>query len=420
MYKIEKENGEIIEINTLKELDSFYSEARKLLKPEGSRAGNGEGSLYFLQKEQKWEFAYYALGKRKKIKQTKKESKTEFMKRVNKIRYSLDTGTYIEKTQETVSTILDSYLEQKWKDGLLKPSSYKRNSDTLRELKEVCKDFVDIPIANVKVSMVEAAKEGLREYSNSSISKIWNLLYSAFKIAYSRRLIPFNIMDDYSLAKPKSTKTNKKIEALTAQEEQKLISILDNEESSSRYALLTKLQLKTGMRIGEVLALKTEDFDFEKDTIHVHATITQDENMKLIYQANTKTYDISQDVDKGERYIPMSLEVKALAKEIIKNMTPNINKFVFYDTKGMMGRSQVNSWLKRINEKYHISAATLHSHVLRHTFVTRMIEQGMNLRAVQSIVGHVKGSSLTNDVYTSASLDFVKSEVEKMGQFVGQ
>lgn len=420
MYKIEKQNGEIINISTLKELDNFYSEARKLLKTEGTRAGNGEGSLYFLQKEQRWEFSYYALGKRKKIKQTKKENKTEFMKRVNKIRYSLDTGTYIEKTQETVSTILDNYLEQKWKDGLLKPASYKRNSDTLRELKEVFSNLVDIPIANVKVSMIEASKESLREYSNSSIAKIWNLLYSAFKIAYSRRLIPFNIMDDYSLTKPKSTKTNKKIEALTAQEEQKLISILDNEESSSRYALLTKLQLKTGMRIGEVLALKTEDFDFEKDTIHVHATITQDENMQLIYQANTKTYDMSQDIDKGERYIPMNIEVKALAKEIIKNMTPNINKFVFYDTKGMMGRSQVNSWLKRINEKYHISAAALHSHVLRHTFVTRMIEQGMNLRAVQSIVGHVKGSSLTNDVYTSASLDFVKSEVEKLGQFVGQ
>lgn len=52
--------------------------------------------------------------------------------------------------------------------------------------------------------------------------------------------------------------------------------------------------------------------------------------------------------------------------------------------------------------------------MLRHTFVTRCQEKGMSLIVVQSLVGHVKGSNITNDVYTSVSFDFMKQKLEKI------
>lgn len=52
--------------------------------------------------------------------------------------------------------------------------------------------------------------------------------------------------------------------------------------------------------------------------------------------------------------------------------------------------------------------------MLRHTFITRCQENGVPLVVIQALVGHVEGSSITNDTYTSVSIDFMQKELEKV------
>lgn len=75
---------------------------------------------------------------------------------------------------------------------------------------------------------------------------------------------------------------------------------------------------------------------------------------------------------------------------------------------------EINSYLHRINKKYDICSSSLHSHRLRHTFITRCVENGLFPKVIQNLVGHVEGSTITNNVYTSISYDFMQEELKKL------
>lgn len=379
--------------------------------------GNGEGSLYFSDTLQRWVFQYVdPNGNRQTLRQKKKESERAFRKRVTEIKSKLDNGTYIAKNKDTFIQILENYIEQKYKDGITSDRSYRRNLETVKQIKKCCSNFVNRPIQKITVEEIETAKENIRKYSNSTINKIWTSINKSFQIAYSRRKISFNIMLDETLTKPISNKPQKKVKALTVEEEQKLIAVLNNQEHEHKYRDIILLQLYTGMRIGEVLALSRDCIDLKAKTITVYRTLTQDKDYNYIMGSHTKTYKKSTGIDKGKRTFPMNNNVETLVRKILSYKTTNINGLLFWDNRkqSYITSSEITSYLNRINNKYSICKNSLHSHRLRHTFITRCVEKGINIKALQSIVGHVDGSSITYDVYTSISTDFMKEELKKI------
>ena len=74
-------------------------------------------------------------------------------------------------------------------------------------------------------------------------------------------------MDNENVIKPKSNMPNKKIEALTLEEHKKLLDVLEKSDNKYKYVIL--LQLHTGMRIGEVLALTIDDINYKENTITI-------------------------------------------------------------------------------------------------------------------------------------------------------
>lgn len=389
-------------------------EKKKRTNQKTKTAGNGEGSLYYSETQKKWIYQYTHNGKRSTIKQKNNEKVSDFKARATEIRNSLNNGTYIEKSKDTFSSILKKYVDQKYKDGITSGRSYLRELNTIKQIEKNC-DFYNLQIQKITIEDIENCKENLRKYSNGVIAKIWVLISKVFKIAYSRHKIPFNIMEDENLLRPISKKQDKKIEALTLEEEQKLINILNNEEYNHKYRDIILLQLYTGMRIGEVLALKKDIIDLEKNTITIKRSLTYDENGKLIIVEHTKTYNSKTGIDKGKRTIPMTIQVRQLIDKILNYKTTNIKGMLFYDYKNnsYIKHSEINSYLKRINEKYNI-CDNIHTHRLRHTFITRCVEKGMNINTIQAIVGHVEGSSITSEVYTTITVDFIEEELKKI------
>ncbi len=112
----------------------------------------------------------------------------------------------------------------------------------------------------------------------------------------------------------------------------------------------------------------------------------------------------------------MNDKVLKIIKQILNSKIDNINGLLFWDYRKdfYITPCEINSFLKRINEKYQITASSIHSHRLRHTFITRCVENGINQKVIQNLVGHVKGSTITSDVYTSVSDDFMIKELQKM------
>lgn len=375
------------------------------------------GSLFKSKKTDCWKFQYYdSSGKRKTIKQKKKESVADFKKRVTDLKNKLNNGTYIEKSTETFISILERYINQKYIDGITSDSSYLRDTYTLNQIKSSCSNFINKPIQKITVYEVEEAKQYIRQYAQTSIDKIWRLIHKTFQLGVARRKIIFNPMNDETLTKPISLKEPQKIEALTRKEESQLRKILNTNERNHKYRNIVLLQLDTGMRIGEVLARSKNDVDNKNQTLSIHNTLTKDKNSKIILGKHTKTYNKRTGIDKGKRVIYMNKEVQQIIQEQLKQKITNIYGLLFWDyiDNTFVKYYEINSWLKRLNEKYKITNLELSSHNLRHTYITRLREKGVDMKVIQYLVGHVEGSSITDDVYTSLSKEFIQDEMKKV------
>lgn len=378
--------------------------------------GNGEGTIYKSSRRGLYVGQYYYNGKRMTVYQKKNEKIGDFKSRFNNILSSINTGSYIEKSNETFIDILEKHVEQKHNDGITSDSGYLREIYTVNQIKNTCQNFIYKSVQKICAEDIEDSKQYIRQYAQTSIDKIWRLINKVFKIAISRRKIIFNPMDDETLAKPISSKETVKVEALTKKEENKLRTILNTQERNHKYRNIVLLQLDTGMRIGEVLARSKNDIDLKNNTLSINNTLTKDKDGKIILGKHTKTYNKKTNIDNGRRNIIMNTEIRSIIDELLKQKISNINNLLFwdYETDTFISYYEINSWLKRINKKYNITKLDLSTHNLRHTYVTRLREAGVDMKIIQYLVGHVEGSSITDEVYTSLSEDFIKSELKKV------
>ena len=378
--------------------------------------GNGEGTIYISSKTGLYVGQYVLDGKRQSVYQRKNEKAGDFKIRFNKIINSINNGTYIGKSFETLETIIIRHIEQKNKDGITSSNSYKRDKETLEQIRKCCSNFIYKPVQKVTLFDIEKSKEKMKQYKKSGIDRAWRLLFKGFRIASSpsNRLIPYNIMDDENLKKPISEKITEKVKPLTVAEEKRLNEILDNEERNHPYRNIVKLELITAMRIGEALARSINNIDKKNKKLLINNTLTEDTDGTVILGEHTKTYNKTTGIDEGIHNFPISKEIDEIISEQTKDNITNIYGLLFwdYEKNTFISPKEINAWLRRLNAKYKISK-TLHNHKLRHTRITRWKEEGMDLNAIQYLAGHVEGSEITNKVYIDVSENFAFEQLEK-------
>lgn len=100
-------------------------------------------------------------------------------------------------------------------------------------------------------------------------------------------MINSNPLDE--IARPNSVKKNKKIRALTLEEEKAFVKAA-NADSKEPFRTMLLLSAFTGMRMGEVAALKPDDLLLNYTVINVCKTVTRDGNYKTKVSERTKTY----------------------------------------------------------------------------------------------------------------------------------
>lgn len=229
---------------------------------------------------------------------------------------------------------------------------------------------------------------------------------------------------------------NKDVEkrrALTAEQQSVFEDYLVSNAHYRHWRPIFYVMLHTGMRVGECTGLRWEDVDFEKREISVNHT--------LVYYSKGKENGCSFAINTtktkaGERIIPMSEDVvKAFEEEReyqqITGITCNAvvdgcTDFIFVNRFGnVQNQGALNKALRRIIRDCNYgalkncnidSAVTLppfSCHNLRHTFATRAVEAGVNVKALQDILGH-KDVETTLNIYAEATADFKRSEMLKM------
>lgn len=359
------------------------------------QVGNGEGSLYYSDKLQKWIYQYYDTeNKRKTLTQKKNEAVRDFKKRVTELKNQLDNGSYIPKNKETLYDICKEIVEDKKQSNIICPNTYKRSIYTLSYINNGT--IANKTIQEITSKMIKDYLQTTTIYAQTTIDKIYQLLGQAFRRAIDRRYIIENPMLKEEVKKPKSDKKTKVVEALTIDEEKKLIEILSNQEMNHKYRNIILLMLFTGLRIGEVLALKYNNINENINSSYflVDDTLTRDDNDNVILREKdenrTKT-------ENSVRWIDITPEVKTILNTAIKQYIINPDNLLFYDEVDckIITPSEVNNYLRRINNKYNISSH-LHNHILRHTYATRLIEAGTDIDVIKNKLGHKKIETTIN------------------------
>ena len=358
--------------------------------------GNGEGTIYFSEALNKYVAQYVepSTGKRKTLTQRKNEGKKEFKDRFTKVMNDINQGTYVAKSTETLYNICKEIIDDKKMSNEICSNTYKRAKYTLSYIEG--HTISNLPIQKINSKMLKDYLQTITGYAQTTIDKIYQLLGQAFRRAIDRKYIIENPMLKEEVKKPKSNKKTKVIDALTIHEEQTLIDVLLNQEREHKYKNIILLMLFTGMRIGEVLALKYNNIkeNISNSCFFIDDTLTRDENDNVILRKpdenKTKTMN-------STRWIDITNEVKQILEDALKKYIINPDNLLFYDEIDcrIITPSEVNSYLKRINNKYKI-ANHIHNHMLRHTFATRLIEAGVDIDVIKNKLGHKKIETTIN------------------------
>ena len=160
---------------------------------------------------------------------------------------------------------------------------------------------------------------------------------------------------------------------------------------SNNYKKQLMIELYTGMRMGEINALKPEDIDLANGVIHVSATISMGLGGRNFWKEHPKT-------DAGVRDVPINELVRPILEEALAEARNNKAGTVFYDyRKGdIISTQQVCYFFRRVCDKYDLPYYVQHS--LRHTFATRCIEAGVQPVVLKTWMGHTD-IHITLDTY---------------------
>lgn len=368
------------------------SEVRKDKK--GRRLKDGESQ----RKDGRYQFRYTDIdGKRKCLYDLSLESLREKEKEVA-IRLSQGVSYFGEKTLFSEFAEKLFTLKRTWRESTR--ITMERNLKIIKKASLYTAPISKIKMTDCKEYLISLHDEG---YSYSKIEVVFFIMKATFELACD---------DDALLKNPCRFKLRsiipndkRKVIALNPEQERSLFAFLEKDTYGRRQLDTFTVLIGTGLRISEFAALTIKDIDFEKNVLHVNKQILRVTGAVKIVELKT---------DSGYRDIPLTADVKQSLENILKKRS-SIKKDVLVDgyvgflsvTKNGRPRTHeayadmFSSIMKRYNEKSDIKIERCTPHTLRHTFCTKCIASGADIKTVQYLMGHSDAGTTLN-IYTDA------------------
>jgi len=262
---------------------------------------------------------------------------------------------------------------------------------TIEQIELFCKDLLISGGKN---------KDGL---STKTVSDILSLIRNILNFSSTKG---FPKTEDISLVKIKQS--TKEMKILSSIEQEKLCNYLYENLNNINIGIL--LCLFTGIRIGEVCALQWEDISINEKTIYIHQTMQrlqcENENKKTKIIITTPKSSCS------IRIIPLP---ENLTKIIDEYPVKKTGYFLTSNPQKFVEPRVMENHLKRILQKLAISEVNFHA--LRHTFATRCVELGFDIKSLSEVLGHAS-VNITMNRYVHPSMELKRENMQKLSELI--
>jgi integrase len=257
----------------------------------------------------------------------------------------------------------------------------------------------EITRGKVKDFLLSKLNDG---YASSTVSHMRDVVSGVLNQAVDNELIPANP----ALRLGKIIKRNDKKESINPLSSEELKLLLDIvKKHYSEHSALFLLSARTGMRIGEALAIKWGDIDYNSRFIEVERSIVRGE-ISTPKNGKSRRVDMSRQLAAALKDHELESKKKGLALGL-----GEIPEFVFTNEKGRV--VDKDNWRRRVFSKALTKAKLrkIRIHDLRHTYATLRISKGDNIADVSNQLGH-HSVKLTLDTYYHWIPGKKKSEVD--------
>lgn len=299
-----------------------------------------------------------------------------------------------------------------WLDNYIKPSSKMQTAKSYERIihKQISvalgeKELADLTTMDIQLFVTDLLNNGnMRTHSGlaaNSVNGIISVIQSSLKMAVILGYASKNVSAGIKHPKIKS----KEITCFTISEQKKIEEAALSAKKDKYRGII--LCLYTGLRIGELLALTWNDIDFEKSILSVTKTChdgnENGEHIRIIDTPKTEN---------SRRQIPLSKTLVKMLKEIKKKSKC---EFVIADGEKPVFIRSYQRMFELFLKKLKLPHKGFHS--LRHTFATRALECGMDVKSLSEILGH-KNAMITLNRYAHSLWEHKAEMMNKLSKML--
>ena len=329
-----------------------------------------------------------------KDRNTKKEAQSLKGRKINCFKKS------IQKKQTVLyAEILNDWLAEKRLN--VKTSTYEKY---LYEAEaRLCPDLGNIPISELTLTRIEEYMYSLQNdgkgLAPKTLSDILVIIKDTFNFMKSRGIASVRELKRLKIRVPQ-----KEMRVFSLEEQKKLVNFLIKDLDISKCGIL--LSLYTGIRLGELCALKWENVSAEKKSIEIKKTVQRlrtnnGKNKTGLFLTEPKS-------DTSSRVIPLPAFLSDL---LFQFRSESANFILSESSEHCPDPRTVQYKFKRYLSECGISDANFHA--LRHTFATRCVELGFEIKSLSEILGH-SNVTITLNRYVHSSLKLKTDNMNKL------
>jgi integrase len=329
---------------------------------------------------------------------TKKDAKTE----LRKVEEEIEKGIFIPKNKvPRFSEVAEEWLE--YKKPNLRETSWENCEG---QIKKHFEDLKGLKINSIQINTVEKFIRSKQEQGMNinTLRKILVTLGQILSYSVRHRYIDSNPLKEAE--RPKDTREEEKEMKILTPEE--IRSFLSN-VNELKYKTLFLLAIMSGAREGELLGLKWSDVDFENKQVNIQRTYTKGRWFPTKTKSSKRKIDLAPSVISELRKwklacIPNDLDLvfpneagqpMNYSNMVNRYFEPALEKAGIIEIETIEKKIEGTTKVKKLKK---VKGHKIRFHDLRHTYASLMIEQGENIKYIQTQLGH-SSPTVTLNVY---------------------